>query len=303
MIGVDLGGTKIEACLLGSRGEFLYRERRATPKGDYQATLLTIRELLIEIDGRFKTQGKAIGIGTPGALVASSGKLKNSNSTWLLDKPLREDLRQVLGRPVFMSNDANCFTLSEARDGAGQGSDLVFGVILGTGVGGGFAFRGEVWEGPNAIAGEFGHCALPRRTTDDGPNRACYCGKMDCVETYVSGPAVEAEFQQLTKDHRSVTDIESLALEGNPLARKTMDRFFNRLARSLAEMINLLDPSCIVFGGGLSNLHTLYEELPERVAKAAFGSENKTQFRKAIYGDSSGVRGAAWLPFQKSKGA
>jgi fructokinase len=261
-IGVDLGGTKIEAIALeGSREVF--RKRIATPRGDYDATLAAVASLVNQI-------GKgSVGIGIPGALSRVTGLVKNANSTWLIGKPLKQDLEHILGREVRVENDANCFALSEAVDGAGRGARVVFGVILGTGVGGGIVVDGKVLVGPNAIAGEWGHNPLPSPQPEDLPLRPCYCHRVGCIETYLCGPALERD--------------GDLAL------------YEERLARSLATVINVLDPDVVVLGGGVSNLDRLYEDVPRLWARHIFSDHVATRLARNVHGDSSGVRGAAWL--------
>jgi fructokinase len=261
-IGVDLGGTKIEAIALeGSRERF--RKRVATPRGDYQKTVDAVAFLIDEIG-----EG-TVGIGIPGALSRITGLVKNANSTWLIGKPLKEDLEKTLDRPVRIENDANCFALSEAVDGAGKGARVVFGVILGTGVGGGIVVDGKVLVGPNAIAGEWGHNPLPSPTGKDLPLRPCYCGRAGCIETYLCGPALERD--------------GDIAL------------YEERLARSLATVINVLDPDVIVLGGGVSNVQSLYENVPRLWRRYGFSDHLATRLARNVHGDSSGVRGAAWL--------
>ncbi len=261
-IGVDLGGTKIEAIALeGSREVF--RKRIATPRGDYAATLVAIRSLVDEAG-----EG-TLGIGIPGTLSRVTGLVKNANSTWLNGKPLKQDLERILGRQTRVENDANCFALSEAVDGAGKGAGVVFGVILGTGVGGGIAVHGKVLVGPNGIAGEWGHNPLPSPQREDLPLRGCYCGRAGCIETYLGGPALERD--------------GGLAL------------YEERLARSLATVVNLLDPDVVVLGGGVSNVASLYERVPQLWRRHIFSDHVSTRLARNVHGDSSGVRGAAWL--------
>ncbi len=261
-IGVDLGGTKIEAIALeGSREVF--RKRVATPRGDYDGTLAAVASLVNEIgEGR-------VGIGIPGTLSRVTGRVKNANSTWLIGKPLKEDLERVLGREIRVENDANCFALSEAVDGAGKGASVVFGAILGTGVGGGIMVDGKVLVGPNGIAGEWGHNPLPSPRPEDLPLRKCYCGRLGCIETYLCGPALERD--------------GDLAL------------YVERLARSLATVINVLDPDVVVLGGGVSNMESLYGDVPRLWGKYIFSDHVATRLARNVHGDSSGVRGAAWL--------
>jgi predicted NBD/HSP70 family sugar kinase len=281
-IGVDLGGTKIEALALDGAGGEVFRKRVATPQGDYRGTLKAISSLVAEAG-----EG-TVGIGIPGALSRVTGLVKNANSTWLIGKPLKHDLERILGREVRIENDANCFTLSEAVDGAGKGAEVVFGVILGTGVGGGIAVRGKVLTGPNAIAGEWGHNPLPLPTAEDLPLPACYCGRAGCIETYLSGPG-------LSRDHEGATgrreSPEKIVSEGG----KSIDRYLERLARALAGVINVLDPDVIVLGGGMSNVERLYTEVPRLWTRYVFSDQVATRLARNVHGDSSGVRGAAWL--------
>jgi fructokinase len=265
-IGIDLGGTKIEALALDAEGREAFRKRIATPRGDYDGTIAAVASLVAEIgDG-------SVGVGIPGALSRVSGLVKNANSTWLIGKPLRQDLEKAIGREVRLANDANCFALSEAVDGAGAGAEVVFGVILGTGVGGGIVVRGEVLTGPNAIAGEWGHNPLPLPTQADLPLRECYCGRKGCIETYLSGPALERD--------------------GGDAA---LPRYEERLARALAGVINILDPDVIVLGGGVSKVSRLYDSVPMLWARSVFSDHVSTRLLPPKHGDASGVRGAAWL--------
>ena len=265
-IGIDLGGTKIEALALDAGGRETFRKRVPTPRGDYQATLKTIASLAAEAG-----EG-TVGVGIPGALSHATGLVKNANSTWLIGKPLKQDLERSLGRDVRLANDANCFALSEATDGAGAGAEVVFGVILGTGVGGGVVVRGRLLEGANAIAGEWGHNPLPLPRAEDMPLRECYCGRAGCIETYLSGPALERD--------------------GGEAA---LERYCERLARALAGVINILDPEVIVLGGGVSNIARLYDEVPKLWTRYVFSDHIATRLLPPKHGDSSGVRGAAWL--------
>jgi fructokinase len=279
-IGIDLGGTKIEAIALDA-GREIFRKRIPTPRGDYGATIEAVRSLVNEA-GR-----GTVGVGIPGALSRMTGLVKNANSTWLIGRPLQQDLQQALGREVRLENDANCFALSEAVDGAGKGAETVFGVILGTGVGGGIVHQGKVLKGANAIAGEWGHNPLPLPTGDDLPLPACYCGRAGCIETYLSGPG-------LSRDHEKRTG-ERLAPEQVVLHEKTMARYIERLARALAGVINVLDPDVIVLGGGMSNVAALYTEVPRLWTRYVFSDQVATRLVAPMHGDSSGVRGAAWL--------
>jgi fructokinase len=281
-IGVDIGGTKIEALALDSAGREILRKRVPTPRGDYDATISAVAGLVREIgDG-------TVGIGIPGALSRATGLVKNANSTWLIGRPLQQDLEKAIGREVRLENDANCFALSEAVDGAGQGARVVFGVILGTGVGGGIVVDGRVLTGPNAIAGEWGHNPLPLPAASDLPLPPCYCGRFGCIETYLSGPGLARDHQQITG--ASLTPEEIVSLQGESLRR-----YEERLARALATVINLLDPDVIVLGGGMSNIERLYIEVPRLWGPHVFSDRVTTRLARHAHGDSSGVRGAAWL--------
>jgi fructokinase len=273
-IGVDLGGTKIEVIALDASRE-VFRRRIATPRGDYGATIEAIRILTENLDG-------TVGIGIPGALSRATGRVKNGNSTWLNGKPLKQDVEKALGRPVRMANDANCFALSEATDGAGRGAEVVFGVILGTGVGGGIVVGGRVLTGVNAIAGEWGHNPLPLPTQTDLPLPQCFCGRRGCIEQYLAGPA-------LARDAKVATAEEAV---GNEAA---MTRYEERLARALSHVINVVDPDVIVLGGGMSNVARLYDNVPRLWGRYVFSDRVDTRISPPAHGDSSGVRGAAWL--------
>ncbi|MGH8926783.1 MAG: ROK family protein [Acidimicrobiia bacterium] len=293
-IGVDLGGTKIEAVALTPEGTELGRHRLPTPSGDYRATLEAIRDLVAEVEGRVGPTHPTVGVGTPGALSPRTGLLKNSNSTALNGRPLDVDLAEILARPVILRNDADCFALSEARDGSGVGVRTVFGAILGTGVGGGVIVDGKGLRGPNAISGEWGHNPLPWLRADELPGDTCYCGKNGCIETFLSGPGFAAQ-DQGNRERRSAPEIVEAARAGEPTARESLARYVDRLARSLATIINILDPDVIVLGGGMSNVDELYEQVPKRWADYVFGNTVDTPLVQNRWGDSSGVRGAAWL--------
>lgn len=280
-IGIDIGGTKIEALALEDGGRERFRKRVATPRGDYDATLRAIAAL-VEEAGR-----GTVGVGIPGALSKVTGLVKNANSTWLNGKPLKQDLEQALGRKVRIENDANCFALSEAVDGAGQGANLVFGVILGTGVGGGMAVDRKIISGANAIGGEWGHNPLPLPAGADLPLPPCYCGRSGCIETYLSGPGV-------VRDHVQAGG-ERLEAEQALMHRETLARYAERLARALAGVINIVDPDVIVLGGGISNVARLYTEVPRLWRRYVFSDHVATRLARNVHGDSSGVRGAAWL--------
>jgi fructokinase len=293
-IGVDLGGTKIEIASLERDGSLSLRERVPAPAGDYDATVRTIGELVASVEARRGICG-TVGIGIPGAISPKTGLVKNANSTWLIGKPFDRDLAAALGRPVRIANDANCFTLSEASDGAGAGKDIVFGVILGTGVGGGIAIGGRVLAGRHAIAGEWGHNPLPRPRDDERPGPFCYCGKSGCIETFLSGSALARDHALSTGETLDAAEIAKRAEAGEPNTVNTLHRYADRLARSLAAVVNILDPDAIVLGGGLSNIDLLYRELPSRLPHYVFSDDCTTPVVKNVHGDSSGVRGAAWL--------
>jgi predicted NBD/HSP70 family sugar kinase len=294
-IGVDLGGTKIEAVALDALGAVRWRERRATPAGDYAATLDTIAALVAAADLATGARG-TVGVATPGALSRLTGRIKNSNSTCLNGRPLGADLEARLGRPVRLANDADCFALSEASDGAAAGAAVVFGAILGTGVGGGIVVGGRVLDGPNGIAGEWGHNPLPGGDGADGGDApACYCGRRGCVETWLSGPGLAADHARSTGRTLGAERIASAAAAGDAACHATLERYCTRLARALAVVVNILDPDVIVLGGGVSNIARLYDEVPRRWGEHVFSDEVRTRLVRATHGDASGVRGAARL--------
>ena len=290
-IGVDLGGTKIEAIALDDGGMQLARERIATPTGDYEGTLTAITGLVGKLENA-AGQGGSVGIGIPGTISPATGLVKNANSTCLIGHPLNIDLEARLKRPVRLANDADCFTVSEATDGAAAGAKTVFGVILGTGTGGGIVINGTPISGPNSIAGEWGHNPLPWPEDAERPGPPCYCGLRGCIETFLSGPG-------LTRDHgqggMSVEGIVEKALQGDAMAEATLQRYEKRVAKALASVINILDPEVIVLGGGLSNLDRLYRNVPVLWQEWVFSDTVVTKLVKNHHGDSSGVRGAAWL--------
>ena len=294
MIGIDLGGTKIEAIALSPQGALLARRRIATPQGDYDATVHAVASLVATIEIELGERG-SVGIGTPGAVSAKTGRMKNCNSVWLNGRPLGPDLEAALGRPVRMANDANCFALSEATDGAAAGAAIVFGVILGTGVGGGIVVDGHALEGANAIAGEWGHNPLPWPRDDERPGRGCYCGRAGCIETFLSGPGLVADHARLTAERLDAIEIVQRAASGDAAAAVTLARYSDRLARALAHVINILDPDVIVLGGGVSNIDALYHEVPRVWSRYVFSDAVATRLVRNRHGDSSGVRGAAWL--------
>lgn len=293
-LGVDLGGSKIEIVGLAADGRELLRRRIATPQGDYRATLTAIAGLVAEAEAELGQTG-SVGIGIPGAESLRSGLIKNANSTCLIGQPLRHDLQTLLRREVRLANDANCFALSEAIDGAGRDAETVFGVILGTGVGGGIVIRRQVLVGANAIAGEWGHNPLPRLAAADQPAPDCYCGHRGCIETYLSGPGLTADHARHTAETRDAASIECRAAAGDAACEATLRRYEDRLGRALAGVINILDPQVIVLGGGLSNMQRLYRHLPACCAPYVFSDAVDTRFLPPVHGDSSGVRGAAWL--------
>jgi fructokinase len=302
-IGIDLGGTKIEIIALDEQGGVRLRERVPTPQGDYAATVRAIVDLVRAAEVKVGDGGTAwpVGVGIPGAESLATGLIKNANSTCLIGQPLRTDLSAALGRPVQLANDANCFALSEATDGAAAGAQTVFGVILGTGVGGGLVIDGKVLTGANAIAGEWGHNPMPG--TSEG--RTCYCGRHDCIETYLCGPALANEgcrpekgFHAATADF-SISAIIAAAQAGDAICEAALQRYEQRLARALATVINLLDPEVIVLGGGLSNMQRLYANVPRLWNEWVFSDQVSTRLVPPRFGDSSGVRGAAWLGANK----
>jgi fructokinase len=293
-LGIDLGGTKIEIIALAASGAVLLRRRRPSPRGSYQATLAAIGALVHEAEGELGAAG-TVGFGTPGAISPASGLLKNSNSTWLNGRPLDRDLADLLERPVALANDADCLALSEATDGAAAGAASVFAVILGTGVGGGLAIHGRVLAGPNAIAGEWGHNPLPWPAPSELPGAPCYCGLRGCIETWLSGPGLARDYREATGNARDGPAIVAAAAEGEAAAEAALQRYEDRLARGLATVINLLDPETIVLGGGVSNLERLYASVPARWQRYVFSDTVRTRLLPPMHGDSSGVRGAAWL--------
>jgi fructokinase len=293
-IGIDLGGTKIEAVVLNDSGGIAFRERRATPRGDYDGTIEAIGGLVDEAERSIGARC-SVGIGMPGAVSPATGVVKNANSTGLNGRRLHEDLEARLSRPVRLANDANCFALSEASDGAGAGAETVFGVIIGTGCGGGVVVRGGILTGPNAVAGEWGHNPLPWPRDDERPGPPCYCGKHGCLETFVSGTGLALDYETHTSTRVSASGVVSRATGGDAAARAALDRYVDRLARGLATVVNLLDPDVIVLGGGMSNVATLYSEVPARLPDYVFSDRVATRIVPPTHGDSSGVRGAAWL--------
>jgi len=292
-IGIDLGGTKTEGIVLSDAGDILARRRVATPR-EYEATIDTIALLVSTLEANVQ-QRATVGVGIPGAVTPATGLVKNANSTWLIGRPLTADLQARLDRPVRVMNDANCFAISEAADGAGANADVVFGVILGTGVGGGIVVRGECLVGPNLVAGEWGHNPLPWMEPGESPGPACYCGKRGCIETFLSGPGFERDHAMHTGERLTSEEIVSRAEAIAGTARESLARYCDRLSRGLALVINVLDPDVIVLGGGMSNLPRLAEETTARLPSYVFSDSVRTRVVRNAHGDSSGVRGAAWL--------
>ncbi len=292
--GIDLGGTKIEIIALDDTGKEQYRQRVYTPQGNYQQTLQAIVNLISSARQAVAATKYTVGIGIPGAMSLKTGRVKNANSVWLIGEPLKDDLQQRLGQEVRINNDANCLTVSEATDGAAAGAPVVFGVIIGTGTGGGIAINQQVITGVNAIAGEWGHNPMPWKDNTETPVQ-CYCGKQDCIETFLSGPGMLKRF--ITRGGRadSPAAIVEQADAGSELAEAFMQDYELWLANGLAGVINILDPDVIVLGGGLSNIERLYQNVPPLWQHGVFSDQISTRLVKARYGDSSGVRGAAWL--------
>ena len=293
-IGIDLGGTKIEAAVLGDDGAVRARRRVATPRDDYAATLRSIAALVEDLEAEMGSAA-VVGVGMPGTISPATGLVKNANSVWLNGHPLAEDLRRLLPRPLRFANDANCFALSEAVDGAAAGAGAVFGVIVGTGTGGGVVVHGRIWTGPNAIAGEFGHNPLPWPNLDEGPGPQCYCGQTGCIETYLSGPGLSRDHERTTGQSLDAAGIAVCAASGDVAAEATLRRYEDRMARALASVVNVLDPDVVVLGGGLSNLSRLYVTVPRLWTRYVFSDRVDTRLVSPRHGDSSGVRGAAWL--------
>ena len=293
-IGIDLGGTKIEAIALADDGATLTRQRIAAPRDDYDATLDAITSLVAAVERAAGADG-SVGVGIPGAISPATGLVKNANSTWLNGRPLADDLPRRLGRPVRFANDANCFALSEATDGAAAGAAVVFGVIVGTGTGGGVVVHGRLVVGANAIGGEWGHNPLPAPRDDERPGPSCYCGRAGCIETFLSGPGLARDYAASGGAALAAIEIAERASAGDARAEAALARYEDRMARALASIINVLDPDVIVVGGGLSNIDRLYASVPARWAPYVFSDRVDTRLVKAAYGDSSGVRGAAWL--------
>jgi fructokinase len=293
-IGIDLGGTKIEGIAIDDQGNELQRLRVATPRGEYLGIVKAVASLVADIESAQGQRG-TVGIGIPGAISPATGLVKNANSVELIGHPLDKDLGQRLGREVRVANDANCFALSEATDGAGAGASIVFGVILGTGVGGGIVVNGRVLTGAHAIAGEWGHNPLPWPDDDERPGPDCYCGRAACIETFLAGPSLARDHRRHSEQDLDAAEIAARAEAGDSHALATMARYEDRMARALATVINVLDPDVVVLGGGVSNIERLYREVPLLLPRYVFSDKVATPIVKAKFGDSSGVRGAAWL--------
>jgi len=293
-IGIDLGGTKIEAIALDSAGVELARQRVATPQGDYDATIEAVARLVRGLEQQLGRRG-SVGVGIPGAISPATGLVKNANSTWLIGQPLDRDLAHRLARPVRLANDADCFAISEATDGAAAGAGTVFGVIIGTGTGAGLVVAGRLLAGPNAIAGEWGHNPLPWPAAEEWPGPDCYCGRRGCVETWLSGPGLARSYQAAGGEPLTAEQIAQRAAAGEPLAEAQLSAYEGRLARALATVINLLDPHVIVLGGGMGRIERLYHNVPQRWGAYVFSDRVDTRLLPPRHGDSSGVRGAAWL--------
>jgi fructokinase len=293
-IGIDLGGTKIEALAIDDHGTELARHRVDTPRDDYEATIKAMVALVHRMEAETGKTG-TVGAGIPGTISRATGLVKNANSTWLNGQPFHTDLIAALGREVRVANDANCLAVSEAMDGAAAGVRFVYGVILGTGCGGGVALEGCVHDGPNGVAGEWGHNPLPWPKPEESPGPACYCGKRGCMEMWVSGTGVARDYKSVTGTAKTTREIVADFAAGDRVAAATIERFEDRLARGLSNVINILDPDVIVVGGGVSRVEHIYEALPKLLPRYVFGGEASTPIVQAKYGDSSGVRGAAWL--------
>lgn len=293
-LGIDLGGTKIEIIALDDEGGELLRRRVPTPQGDYSGTLRAIAALVHQVEAALGQAG-TVGIGTPGAISRATGLLKNSNSVHLNGQPIVQDLESLLQRKLRISNDANCFALSEATDGAAAGAAVVFGAIIGTGTGAGIVVNGHVLTGANGIAGEWGHNPLPWPEGAELPGPACYCGQHGCIETFLSGPGMSVDHQRVSGKRLDAATIVARAVGGDAECELTLQRYENRLARSLAHVINILDPDVIVLGGGMSNIQRLYDNVPRIWGRYVFSDRVDTRLVRNRFGDSSGVRGAAWL--------
>ncbi len=294
-IGVDFGGTKIEAAALDAAGTYVTRVRRPNPRM-YEAAVTVVRDLVLEVEARAASGPTLrVGVGMPGSISPKTGLVRNANSTWLNGKPFDRDLAKALGRQVRVANDANCFALSEAKDGAAAGAKAVFGVIIGTGCGGGLVVDGALVEGVNGVAGEIGHTPLPWTTAAERGARRCWCGQSDCLETWVSGPALAADYGDEASPPLTAEEVVDRAAAGEPDAAAALDRYIDRLGRGLAALVNLIDPDIIVLGGGMSKTQALYSRVPAVVRRFVFSDILETRIVQAAHGDASGVRGAAWL--------
>ena len=301
-IGIDLGGTKIEGVVLGPSGDVVARHRVPTPQGDYEGTIRAIADLVKRLENESGARC-TVGVGMPGIISPATGLVKNANSVCLNGHALDFDLAKAIDREVRIENDANCFALSEASDGAAAGRSCVFGVILGTGTGGGVIVNGRVQRGRNAVAGEWGHNPLPWPDDEERPGHSCYCGRSGCIETFLSGPGLARDFEQHTGETATGETIVSRAVSGEVNAVACLDRYVDRLARSLATIVNVLDPDAIVLGGGLSSIDRLYADVPARWSRYIFSDRVETAILRPKYGDASGVRGAAWLWGDAPKGS
>ena len=293
-IGIDLGGTKIEIIALDPDGKELIRRRQPTPRDDYDGTVQRVCAMIREVEAELDARA-SVGISHPGAVSPATGLIKNANSTWLNGRAFDRDVEAALGRHVAFANDANCLALSEATDGAGEGAAVVFAVILGTGVGGGIVVNGKVLTGPNAIAGEWGHAPLPWPTDEERPGPACYCGLHGCIETWLAGPSFVKDHERVSGAFLQAPDIAARAEAGEAAAKASLERYCDRLARGLAVVINVLDPEVIVLAGGMSNVRQLYDAVPPLFTRYVFSDTVATRLLPPVHGDSTGVRGAAWL--------
>ena len=298
-IGVDFGGTKIEAAALNRDGAFVARVRKPNP-GHYEAAVEVVRDLVAEAEQQASDKAAHVGVGLPGSLSPKTGLMRNANSVWLNGRPVDKDLAAAMGRQVRLANDANCFALSEATDGAGAGARVVFGVIIGTGCGGGVVVDQKIHDGPNGVAGEWGHTPLPWPSAEERAAHTCWCGRIDCLETWISGPAFTKDYREKTGQAASGqalngAEIVAAAEKGDTEASAALDRYVHRLARAFAVLCDILDPDVLVLGGGMSNVSELYDRVPPILSKYMFSDIYHTRIEKARYGDSSGVRGAAWL--------
>lgn len=294
-IGLDLGGTKIEVIVLGSDSAEYFRKRVPTPQHDYQATLQAVAGLVADAEAAVGATSIPVGIGIPGTVSRKTGNVKNANSVWLNGQPMQKDLSDLLQREVKLTNDANCLAVSEATDGAGKGYEVVFAAILGTGCGAGITVNGMPMVGPNGVAGEWGHNPLPWSTDHELQRRPCYCGKMGCNETFLSGTGLVKSYEMATGEKLTGAEIAQRATAGQAAAVRVIDDYVDQLARGLSNIVNALDPDVIVLGGGASNIAEIYQRVPKLLPKYVIGGECDTPIVQAKHGDSSGVRGAAWL--------